>query len=149
MTLARRKWHRLSRFLDPPSHTLTVHPWRSPQLAESIKRRLAGRGESAVGGLRFAELWRRLSQRKGISNKWGVLQLLSTLHDTATTRGANPKVRFFVSVRRYRCTLAEICRGPHLDRGYPMHREPLITLSKCHHDQTAGVSLWNPQPAET
>lgn len=85
------------------------------QLAESIKRRLAGRGESAVGGLRFAELWRRLSQKKGLTNRWGVLQLLSSLHDTGTSRGANPKVPSNSSESPFACyfvSLSSTCSPP-------------------------------------
>jgi gamma-tubulin complex component 3 len=56
------------------------------QLAESIKRRLASRGEASIGGLRFGELYRRLTQRKGITNRWAVLQFLSALQDSSKIR---------------------------------------------------------------
>lgn len=46
MTLARRTWLRLSRFLDPPSHTLTVQPRRFP-----TARRVHQEAPSGAGGV--------------------------------------------------------------------------------------------------
>ncbi len=47
---------------------------------------MASRGEASIGGLRFGELYRRLTQRKAVTNRWAVLQFLSALQDTAKIR---------------------------------------------------------------
>ena len=54
------------------------------QLVEKIKRNLAASGsEGARKAIRFAEVYRRFSQKRVISNRWGVMRLLSILSNSA------------------------------------------------------------------
>jgi len=54
------------------------------QLVEKVKRNLAATGtEGARKAIRFAEVYRRFSQKRVISNRWGVMHLLHSLGNCA------------------------------------------------------------------
>lgn len=58
------------------------------QLVEKVKRNLAATGtDGARKAIRFAEVYRRFSQKRVISNRWGVMHLLHALSNSA---GASP-----------------------------------------------------------
>ena len=54
------------------------------QLVEKMKSNLAGSGaEGARKAVRFAEVYRRFSQKRIISNRWAIMHLLNSLRDAA------------------------------------------------------------------
>ena len=54
------------------------------QLVEKMKRGLAGSGaEGARKAVRFAEVYRRFSQKRVIANRWGVMHLLNALSNNS------------------------------------------------------------------
>ena len=55
------------------------------QLVEKIKRFLAGSGtDGSRKAIRFAELYRRFSQKRVLSNRWGVMHLMSLLSNSSS-----------------------------------------------------------------
>lgn len=59
------------------------------QLVEKIKRNLAASSsDGARKAIRFAEVYRRFSQKRVVSNRWGVMHLLNTLSNSASAASA-------------------------------------------------------------
>jgi gamma-tubulin complex component 3 len=56
------------------------------QLVEKMKRGLAGSGsEGARKAVRFAEVYRRFSQKRVITNRWGIMHMLNVLSNSSST----------------------------------------------------------------